>query len=183
MASYRPPVIENVRDATERDAGACAAIYAPYVTGTAVSFETEPPSVSEMARRIAAAARTHAWVVLVDADEVVGYAYGGPFSGRAAYRWSCEVSVYLGRGSHRRGGGRALYTALLERLAARGYRTAFAGMSLPNPASAGLHSALGFEPAGTYRRVGWKLGAWHDVAWVQRPLGDPADASPPTEPR
>lgn len=170
-----------VRDASERDAEACAAIYAPYVTGSAITFETEPPPPAEMARRIASAVRTHAWVVLEDEGRVVGYAYGGPYKSRPAYRWSCEVSVYLEAGRRRTGGGRALYTALFSRLAERGFRTAVAGMTLPNDASAGLHRAMGFEPVGTYRRIGWKDGAWHDVAWAQRPLGNGED--PPPEPR
>ena len=121
-----------------------------------------------MAERIAAAARTHAWLVYEIDGRVVGYAYGGPMKARAAYRWSCEVSVYLEPGLRRTGAGRALYEALFARLAERGYRTAVAGMTLPNPASEGLHRALGFEPVGTFRQVGWKHGAWHDVAWVQR---------------
>jgi L-amino acid N-acyltransferase YncA len=171
----------NVRDASERDAGACAAIYAPYVTGTAITFETEPPSPAEMAGRIAAAVRSHAWVVLEDDGRVAGYAYGVPYKPRPAYRWSCEVSVYVEPGRRRTGSGRALYAALFECLAGRGFRTAVAGMTLPNEASAGLHRAMGFEPVGTYRRIGWKHGAWHDVAWVQRPLGDGQD--PPAEPR
>jgi L-amino acid N-acyltransferase YncA len=81
-----------VRDAAEPDAGACAAIYAPYVSDTAISFEISPPSVAEMAKRISAASRTHAWVVLEDEGRVVGYAYGVPFHTRAAYRWACQVS-------------------------------------------------------------------------------------------
>jgi phosphinothricin acetyltransferase len=159
-----------VRDASEHDADACAAIYAPYVTDTAISFETEPPDAAEMAARIAAAQRTHAWLVLEDGGRVVAYAYGGMFRTRAAYRWACEVSVYVERGRRRTGAGRALYEALLERLTERGYRTALAGMTLPNDASAGLHRALGFELVGTFRRVGYKFGAWHDVAWAQRML-------------
>ena len=133
-----------------------------------------------MARRIAAAQRTHAWLVAEEDGRVVGYAYGIPWRSRAAYRWACEVSVYLERGRRRTGAGRVLYEALLPRLAARGYRTALAGMTLPNEASVGLHRALGFEPVGTFRRVGYKHGAWHDVAWAQITLagGD----EPPTEP-
>ena len=171
----------KVRTATEADAVACAAIYAPYVTDTAITFETEPPSAAEMAGRIAGAERTHAWLVLEDDGQVIGYAYGSPFKARAAYRWSCEVSVYLEAGRRRTGGGRALYEALLARLTERGFATAVAGMTLPNEASAGLHRALGFEPVGTYRRIGWKHGSWHDVAWVQRSLA--ASADPPSEPR
>jgi len=173
-----------VRDATEDDAEACAAIYAPYVTDTAVTFEYEPPSAAEMARRIAAARRTHAWVVLEDSvpDEegrVVGYAYAGPYKQRAAYRWSCEVSVYLEAGRRGRGSGRLLYEALFTRLAERGYRTLVAAMTLPNDASEGLHAALGFEPVGTFRGVGWKHGRWRDVAYAQRSIGP--DGAPPRE--
>jgi phosphinothricin acetyltransferase len=168
------------RSATERDASACAAIYAPYVTGTAITFESDPPSVAEMAARIAAAVRSHAWLVLEDAGRVVGYAYGSPFKSRAAYRWSCEVSVYLENGRRRTGGGRALYAALLDRLAARGFRTAVAGLTLPNDASVGLHRALGFESVGTYRHIGWKFDTWHDVEFVQREIR--AGEDPPREP-
>jgi L-amino acid N-acyltransferase YncA len=172
-----------IRDAVAADAGRCAAIYAPYVRDTAISFESEPPSAEEMAARIAAAQRAHAWLVLEDEGrdevdgDVVGYAYGGPFMTRAAYQWATAVSVYLDPARHRSGGGRALYEGLFERLAARGHRTALAGIALPNDASVGLHRALGFEPVGTYRRVGWKLGRWHDVAWYQRPLTE--DDGPP----
>lgn len=170
-----------VRDATEHDAVACADVYRPYVVGTATTFETEVPDTLEMARRIVAAQGSHAWLVLETDGRVVGYAYGHPFKSRAAYRWACEVSVYLEPGSHRAGGGRLLYEALLARLAERGYRTAVAGMTLPNESSVGLHQALGFERVGTYRRIGWKLGSWHDVAWMQRSLS--TDADPPAEPR
>ena len=166
-----------IRDAVAADAERCAAVYAPYVLDTAISFEEEPPSAEEMARRIAEYQRRHAWLVLEQDDEVVGYAYGGPFMARAAYQWATAVSVYLDPARHRSGGGRALYEALFDRLAARGHRTALAGIALPNEASVGLHRALGFELAGTYRRVGWKLGRWHDVAWYQRPLGN--DDGPP----
>jgi phosphinothricin acetyltransferase len=171
-----------IRDATEDDAAACAAIYAPYVTDTVITFELEPPTPQEMAARIAKAVRTHAWLVLQDASgDVAGYAYGGPFAPRPAYRWSCEVSVYLAQDRHGAGGGRALYAALLDRLAARGYRTVLGGMTLPNEASEGLHRAMGFSPAGVYRRIGFKHGAWHDVAWTQRDIGPAED--PPAEPR
>ena len=87
--------------------------------------------------------------------------------------------MYLERGRRRTGGGRALYEALFDRLAERGFRTAVAGMTLPNDASVGLHQAMGFRPVGTYRRIGWKHGSWHDVAWVQRTLATSPD--PPAE--
>ncbi len=172
---------QTVRDATVQDAEACAAIYAPYVTDTATTSELDPPSMAEMATRLASALDTHAWMVLEDQGHVVGYAYGSPYKARPAYRWSCEVSVYLELGRRRTGGGRALYDVLLTRLAERGFRTVVAGMTLPNDASVDLHAALGFEPVGVYRRIGWKHGRWHDVVWTQRALA--ANSGTPSEPR
>ena len=167
-----------IRDAVDGDAEACAAIYAPYVVGTTITFEDEPPPAAEIARRIATAQQRHAWVVLEDAGRVVGYAYAGPYKERAAYRWTCEVSVYLAEDHTGRGCGRALYVALFSRLAERGFRTAVAGMTLPNPASEALHRSLGFETVGIWRRIGWKHGAWRDVAWAQRALGTDLGGTP-----
>ncbi|WP_432572563.1 GNAT family N-acetyltransferase [Kineococcus sp. SYSU DK005] len=183
------PTPLTVRDATPADAAACAAIYAPYVRATAVSFEEEAPGEAELARRIAAAQERHAWLVAEErtgeGPRVLAYAYAGPFSGRAAYRWSCEASVYAELGRRRTGAGRLLYGALFERLERRGYRAVFAGVAEPNEASAGLHRATGFEPVGTYRRVGFKHGAWHDVTWWQRRLGEDREepGRAPAEPR
>ncbi len=169
----------TIRSATEADGAACAAIYEPYVHDTAITFETVPPTAEEMAGRIADCQREHAWLVAEDGGRVVGYAYGGQYKERAAYAWACEVSVYLEMGLRRTGLGRALYEELFARLVDRGFLTAVAGMTLPNPASEGLHRALGFEPAGTYRRIGWKHGAWHDVAWTQRELAPRAGEPEP----
>jgi phosphinothricin acetyltransferase len=169
-----------IRDATEADGEACAGVYAPYVHDTAITFETEAPTGADMAARIARCQSRHAWLVLEDEGPVVGYAYGGVYMERAAYRWASTVSVYLEPGRRRSGAGRALYEALFTRLVERGFRMAVAGMTLPNEASEGLHRAMGFEVVGTYRRIGWKHGAWHDVTWMQKELvgGD----EPPEEP-
>lgn len=169
----------RIRHATDRDGSACAAIYAPYVADTVITFEDVPPTGAEMAERIAAANRSHAWLVATDGDEIVGYAYGGTWKARAAYRFTCEVSIYLATGRRRSGTGRALYGALFDVLACRGFVVAVAGMTLPNDASVGLHRAMGFEHVGTHRAVGWKHDAWHDVAWTQRRLSGPADAPHP----
>ncbi|MFJ6001094.1 GNAT family N-acetyltransferase [Arthrobacter sp. NPDC092385] len=160
----------TVRQATVHDAAACAAIYAYHVLHTVASFETKPPGAAEMADRISDALATHAWLVLVDEGAVVGYAYAGDHRARAGYQWTCEVSVYLQEGRRRSGGGRALYDVLLPALAVRGFRTALAGMTLPNEASEGLHRAFGFEPVGVYRNVGFKDGRWHDTQWLQKDL-------------
>ena len=168
----------TIRDATPADAAPCAAIYAHYVEHTTVTFEDVPPGVDEVAARIAAAQERHAWLVAVHDGVVVGYAYGGPFKARAAYRWSCEVSVYVADAARGAGVGRILYAGLLARLEALGLRMACGGVTLPNDPSVALHRALGFEPVGTYRRIGWKHGAWRDVAWFQRPLGDDGPPAP-----
>ncbi len=169
-----------IRDATVGDAAACAAIYAPYVHETAITFETEPPSATEMGERIASSLADHAWLVLEEDGRVVGYAYAGQFHKRAAYRWACEVSVYLEQGATGRGRGRALYTALFDRLEARGFRMLVSLMTVPNDASLRLHLAMGFEVVGTMTEIGYKLGGWHDVMWLQRRLPDVGD--PPAEP-
>lgn len=174
-------VTRVVREATADDGAACAAIYAPYVTDTVITFENDPPGAEEMAGRIEAALETHTWLVLEDDGEIRGYAYARAFHPRAAYRWACELTVFAELGRRRTGAGRALYTELLERMAGRGFATAVALITVPNEASIGLHHALGFEDAGLLRNVGYKLGAWYDVAYLQRPLADPGD--PPAEPR
>ncbi|MEA2215700.1 MAG: hypothetical protein QOK19_1261 [Solirubrobacteraceae bacterium] len=177
-----PPTEPRVRLATVADAEACAAIYAPYVEGTAISFELDPPTAAQMAERIATALRTHAWLVIEEGGRVIGYAYGAPLHPRAAYRWSCEVSVYVEGARRGSGSGRALYEALLGRLAERGFRRVVAGMTLPNDQSAGLHRAMGFESVGVYRQIGFKLGSWHDVEMTQRSLVDRDPDGAPEEP-
>ncbi len=169
----------QIRDATPADAAALLAIYAPFVTDTAVTFETAVPAVDEFAARIAKSLAGWAWLVAVDADgRCQGYAYGGAHRERAAYRYCAEVSAYIAPGQRGRGLGRQLYTALFERLAARGYCTALAGVAQPNDASMALHRALGFSLVGTFQRAGWKFSAWHDISWLQRPLRDvPLDAA------
>ena len=171
-----------VRDASVDDAAACAGIYAPYVRDTAISFEAEPPTADEMAARIRTAQEGHAWLVADDGEALLGYAYASSWKGRPAYRWSCEVTVYVAATAWRRGVGRILYEALFDRLLARGYRTLLAGVTLPNDASVGLHRALGFEDVGTFRRIGWKLGEWRDVHYLVRTIGAEHDGPPP-EPR
>jgi phosphinothricin acetyltransferase len=161
-----------IRDARLDDAPACVGIYAPYVQDTVITFEAEPPAREQMAERIASALATHAWLVAIDDGRIVGYAYAHAFNAREAYDWSCEVSIYLELGRRRTGTGRALYEELLRRLDARGYRTAVALITLPNDASVGLHRAFGFQEVGVWRDIGWKLGAWHDVALEQLALTD-----------
>jgi phosphinothricin acetyltransferase len=170
MAQAGMPANPAIRAADPaRDAAACAAIYAPFVTDGWVSFEIEPPDEAEMARRMEYYGQSHAWLVAEVGGAVTGYAYGSPHRERAAYASSCDVAVYVDPAFARRGIGRALYAALLPELGAKCH-AAFAGIALPNPASVGLHEAMGFTPVGIYREVGWKLGGWRDVFWLQRLL-------------
>jgi L-amino acid N-acyltransferase YncA len=168
----------KIRGATEHDATAVAEIYAPAVAATAISFELEPPTATEMARRIAQTITMYPWLVYEDADgTVMGFARAARFRERPAYQWSVEVSAYVRRDAHRRGIGRRLYETLLPLLAKQRFCTAYAGIALPNAASIGLHESLGFVPVGVFRGAGYKLGAWHDVGWWQRPL-HPLDPDP-----
>jgi phosphinothricin acetyltransferase len=155
----------SIRIATPEDAAAIAAIYAPYVLETTISFETEAPDAAEIAQRMTKAAGRYPWLVHAAADEVLGYAYASAHRDRSAYRWSVDVSVYLDPRAHRRGIGRGLYQRLLRILELQGFHGAYAGIALPNAASIGLHEACGFTPVGVYREVGYKFGAWRDVGW------------------
>jgi L-amino acid N-acyltransferase YncA len=167
-----------IRDADpQRDATACAAIYAPYVSDSVASFEARAPTVEELSVRISSA---HAWVVAEHDGVTVGYAYASTHNERAAYRWAADVAVYIDAEHHRSGVARALYTRLFEQLRSIGFWTLCAGVTQPNDPSNGLHRAMGFLPVGTYRRIGWKAGAWHDVLWLQLDLR-PGEPGPPSE--
>lgn len=183
------PIVERVADHPhirladpEPDAQRVAAIYRPAVETTVASFEEVPPSAAEMAERMRATLERLPWLVAAADGEVVGYAYAGAHRARAGYRWSVDVSVYVDPGRQGRGIGRALYTELFELLRRQGYVNMYAGVTLPNPASVGLHERMGMRLVGVYERVGLKFGAWHDVAWyglrVAEPGGVPSDPIP-----
>lgn len=159
-----------IRDATPADAPAMLEIYRPHCEQMPTSFETVAPSLDEFSERLAKISAGWAWLVAESGGERLGYVYGSAHAERAAYRPSVNVTVYLRPDAHRRGIARQLYGELFPRLAALGYHQAFAGITLPNDASVGLHRSLGFETCGLFREVGFKFGAWHDVAWMQRPL-------------
>ena len=170
----------HIRVASSADAADIAAIFSPVVSNTAISFELEPPTVDEMRRRIASTLERLPWLVSEDAHgRVNGYAYASNHRDPPAYQWSANTSVYIREDARGQGVGRLLYERLFAQLAALGYFQTFAGIALPNDASVALHRAVGFAPIGVYRNVGYKLGAWRDVAWWQRQLRAPAD---PIEP-
>jgi len=170
----------EIRDADPgRDAAACAAIYAPYVEATPISFEELPPTAAELAKRIERVTASYPWLVAEEGGEVVGYAYGAPLRERHAYRWTVEVTVYVAGARRGNGIGRQLYEALFERLRRQRFKVAFAGITLPNEASVALHEGLGFIRVGVSPRIGWKQGRWHDVGWWQLELAPRGDGSPP----
>jgi phosphinothricin acetyltransferase len=161
-----------IRFVTPDDAEAIAAIYAPFVIDTPISFETAAPAVEVIRERIEHYTSTHPWLVYELDGRVVGYAYATRHHERAAYDWSCEVSIYVDGAYHRRGIGRALYATLLRALRRLGYYNALAGITEPNPASIGLHEAMGFRRAGVNRNVGYKDSRWWDVAYLEASLQD-----------
>ncbi len=184
------------------DAAAIAALYAPYVTDTTVTFEEIPPDATEIARRIAdVQTQGLPWLIAEgtadapavgdgapspagggapaggdtpDPTALLGYAYATPWRTRRGYRFSVEVTVYVAPAAHRRGVGRALYEALFSRLAAAGYHAAMAGIALPNPASVALHEALGMHQVAHFRETGFKFGRWVDVGYWERVLATSA---------
>lgn len=167
----------HLRLARPSDGELVAAIYRPAVEAAAISFETTAPDGAEMASRIADTLRSHPWLVCAVGGRIAGYAYATSHRVRGAYRWSVDTSVYVDEAHRRQGVGRGLYASLFAILAAQGFFSAYAGIALPNPGSVGLHESVGFEPIGVYRRVGFKLGRWHDVGWWQMALRE-HEASP-----
>ena len=167
-----------IRVATIRDAERIAEIYAPAVTERVTSFEVVAPGADEMAARVNRVLAHFPWLVSELDGRVIGYAYASAHHERAAYRWSADVAVYVGAEVHRRGVGTALYAALFEILAHQKIRNVYAGITLPNAASEGMHGRSGFSLVGTYHHVGYKFGAWHDVAWFERAVL-PAVSNPP----
>jgi phosphinothricin acetyltransferase len=176
-----PPL--PIRLARAEDGPRIAEIYAPHVVDRPTSFELEPPDGQAMAGRIATVLRQWPWLVWDEGGGALAYAYASPHAERIAYRWSVNVSVYVAAGQQRRGLGRALYLRLFEILRAQGAYSAFAGITLPNAGSVGLHAALGFEHVGVFRNAGHKLGAWHDVAWMGLALRQPDGNAAPAPPR
>jgi L-amino acid N-acyltransferase YncA len=171
-----------IRLASAADAAAIAAIYAPYVSDSFVSFEESPPGPEEMAKRIAGdGAGLHPWLVAEKGDRVLGFASSSAFRSRPAYRWTVETGVYLAPEAHGRGLGRRLMERMLEILTAQKFTTVVAGVTLPNPASVALHERLGFSPCATYRDTGFKLGEWRTVQVFARDLAP--RLTPPVEVR
>jgi L-amino acid N-acyltransferase YncA len=164
-----------IRLAAEEDAATIAAIYRPYVEDSRISFEEIAPSAEEMASRLKS--ELYPWYVASEAGGILGYASSSAFRTRPAYRWTVETGIYLAPEAQGRGIGRELLSRQLQLLTRQGFVSAVGAITLPNDASVALHEKLGFTRSGTYRKIGFKLGAWLDVGLWQRDLA-PRSESP-----
>ncbi len=170
----------QIRDAASDDLAAIQAIYAHHVLHGLGTFETEPPDLDEMKRRHAQITGDgFPYLIAVDADGVLGYAYANHFRTRAAYRNTVEDSIYVADRAAGRGVGKALLSVLIERCTALGLRQMLAVIGdSGNAGSIGVHRACGFEHAGVMKAVGRKFDRWVDVVIMQRALG-PGASTPP----
>jgi len=175
-------MVLHIRGVILDDAVAIAAIYRPYVEDSSISFELSAPDAEDIARRITAITQDgFPYIVAEENGVVLGYAYVTSFRARAAYDWCVENSVYVSQDHGRKGVGHALMTALIEACEAKGYRQMIAGISKDpklSPVSIAFHKAHGFEHMGTLPDIGFKHGAWTDIVFLQRPLGEGASTSP-----
>jgi L-amino acid N-acyltransferase YncA len=170
----------RIRLAGKSDAAAVRAIYAPIVKDTAISFEYRPPSVEEMQNRISETIQNYPFLVAERDRNVLGYAYATAHRKREAYRWACEVSVFVDQAHRRSGVARSLYGPLLRILHLQGFCTAFAVITIPNPPSIAFHESMGFGHVATFKDIGFKLGYWRDTGWWRLELqGRPARPAPP----
>jgi phosphinothricin acetyltransferase len=167
-----------IRAAHADDFDAIAAITNHYIATSAIHFAYEPISADDLRAGWHEHPR-HPFLVDDDGTRILAFAKAGPWRERAAYAWTAEVGIYVAHHALGHRLGTTLYTALLDELTARNFRSAVAGITLPNAASLALHARLGFEPVGTFRDAGYKMGAWHDVAFFQKRLATGAEPPPP----
>ena len=155
----------------ERDAAGILAMYAPYIEKTAITFETEVPSLAEFTRRVAGISADFPYLVLEIDGELAGYAYAHRQAERAAYAWNAELSIYLAESWRGRGLGAPLYHLLEALLAMQGYVNLYGVITASNRASIAMHEKLGYRQIGLYEKTGWKFDQWHDVAWLHKRVG------------
>ena len=157
--------MNSIRIATPEDAEGILAIYAPYISNTSFTFETDIPSVEQFAARIKTYLINWPWLVTEAAGKITGYAYASRHRERTAYQWSVESSVYIHDDFQQAGLGRALYNSLIKILKKQGFNNVYAVINLPNEKSVAFHENFGFEYFATYEKVGYKLGKWKNVGW------------------
>jgi len=160
-----------IRPARATDASAICAIYNHYIATTTISFEEAPVTPADMVQRIAGVIDTGLpWLVMLENDKLIGYAYATKWRVRAAYRYSVESSIYLAAEHAGQGAGRQLYAALLEELRQRDLHLVIGGIAQPNEASVRLHERLGFRKVAHFSEVGLKFGKWVDVGYWELKL-------------
>ena len=160
----------HIRVATKDDAAGMLEIYAPFILNSGVTQETEVPTVEDFQERIISTLSDRPWLVCVINNEIAGYAYAGKHRDRKGYQWCTEPSVYISEKYYGLGVANALYTALFDILKLQGYVNAYAVITLPNERSVAFHKKFGFEYLTTYKKIGYKLGQWHDVGWMQHEI-------------
>lgn len=142
-------------------------VYAHFAKSTTITFDYEAPAMEEFRNKIEQITSKHPWLVCLYRGKVIGYAYAGTHRHKVAYQWSAESTVYLSPDFHRCGIATILYESLLAILKFQGYVNVYAGITLPNEKSEGLHKAFGFNEIGIFKQIGFKMGKWHDVKWLQ----------------
>lgn len=160
----------EIRLIKSADAASVLAIYEPYIKDTSITFEYDVPSLAEFLERIETISVEYPWLVYVENDVILGYAYGCKHRYRTAYQWSVESAIYVSENTHRKGIARHLYETLFAILRLQGFVNVYAGVAIPNEKSEKFHRALGFEELGIFKKIGYKLDKWHDVAWFQLAL-------------
>ena len=160
----------EIRPCRESDYQAICDIYNYYIENTVISFEETALSVAELEERVVSYTQKYPWLVCLEGDELVGYAYANKWQLRCAYRLCVETTIYLKQGKSGMGFGSALYDVLLNRLQQQGLHIAIAGISLPNDASIKLHENCGFQKVAHFNEVGWKFDQWVDVGYWQKKL-------------
>lgn len=165
----------KIRSAAAEDAEALSAIYAYYVEHTAVSFEYDAPNAEEFRGRIENTLRRYPYLVLEEDGVIRGYAYAGPFHERAAYRFCCELTVYIDKNARGRGFGRMLYGTLEEKLREAGFRNLYACIADPDGEdeyltrdSERFHRRMGYTKVGEFRHCGCKFGRWYNMIWMEK---------------
>ena len=170
----------NIRRVEEKDAREILDIYSPFISHSAVSFETTVPGLQEFTERIISYTRKYPWIVAEKEGKILGYAYAGKHREREAYQWSVESSVYVHPGFYGQGIGHQLYSTLFTLLKQMGFVNVYAGVTLPNEKSIRLHRKMGFQDIGIYRKIGYKQGSWHDVLWMALTIHEQgANPAPP----
>ena len=179
----------NIRNAKLEDAPRILEIYTYYVENTVITFEYEVPSLEEFENRMRNTMKKYPYLVIERNGKIEGYSYAGPFVGRAAYDWACELTIYLDHNAKKWGLGRKLYEALADRLKTMGILNLYACIGYPkaedeylNKNSAQFHEHLGFHLCGTFENSGYKFNRWYDMIWMEKIIGEHKADQPPVKP-